>query len=38
MSLAIAALHAERETVLHDPQCVDISYPDFFTTLETVMV
>ncbi|MFN3481263.1 MAG: 3-phosphoshikimate 1-carboxyvinyltransferase, partial [Thermodesulfovibrionales bacterium] len=34
MSLAIAGLVAEGETIINDPQCVDISFPKFFAILE----
>ncbi len=33
MSFAIAGLTASGETVIHDSQCVDVSYPGFFTTI-----
>ena len=34
MAFAIAALRAEGETVIRDPECVAISYPAFFEDLE----
>lgn len=34
MSFSIAALAAKGETVIKDSQCVDVSYPTFFETLE----
>jgi len=37
MAFAIAALHAEGETVLHDAGCVSISYPRFFEDLDKVL-
>jgi 3-phosphoshikimate 1-carboxyvinyltransferase len=36
MAFAIAALVAEGTTVIKDSSCVDISFPDFFQTLERV--
>lgn len=36
MSFAVAGLAASGETVIEDSQCVDVSYPDFFTTLESL--
>lgn len=33
MSLAIAGLVAEGETVINNPKCVDISFPGFFSVL-----
>lgn len=36
MSLAIAGLVAEGETVINNPQCVDISFPGFFKELERI--
>jgi len=33
MSLAIAGLIAEGETIINNPECVDISFPGFFTVL-----
>lgn len=37
MSFAIAGLIARGETVIEDSQCVDVSYPDFFSSLENCM-
>lgn len=37
MSFAVAGLAAAGKTILHDSQCVDISYPAFFTDLEKVL-
>ncbi len=37
MSLAIAGLIAEGETVINNPECVDISFPGFFSVLEKLM-
>lgn len=34
MALAVAALGAEGETTIRDAECVAVSFPDFFTTLE----
>lgn len=36
MSFAIAGLAARGETKIQDSQCVDISYPDFFDTLNQI--
>ena len=36
MSIAIASLVAEGETHIPDYECVNISYPDFFSTLESL--
>jgi 3-phosphoshikimate 1-carboxyvinyltransferase len=36
MAFAIAALVAEGTTVVKDSSCVDVSFPDFFQTLERV--
>ena len=36
MSFAIAGLTAEGETTIQDSQCVDVSYPDFFSTLNKI--
>jgi 3-phosphoshikimate 1-carboxyvinyltransferase len=38
MACAIAALGAEGETALRDPDCVGISFPEFFDLLERVAV
>jgi 3-phosphoshikimate 1-carboxyvinyltransferase len=37
MAFAIAALRAEGETVIHNAECVAISYPGFFGDLERVL-
>jgi 3-phosphoshikimate 1-carboxyvinyltransferase len=37
MAFAIAALRADGETVIHNPECVSISYPSFFDDLEHVV-
>ncbi len=34
MALAVAGLGAEGETVIRDSECVGVSFPDFFATLE----
>jgi len=34
MALAVAALGAEGDTVIKDSECVAVSFPDFFKTLE----
>lgn len=34
MAFAVAALGAEGDTLIHDSECVGISYPDFFKVLE----
>ena len=36
MAFAVAGMAAEGETVIEDSQCVDVSYPDFFATLESL--
>lgn len=36
MSFAVAGLIASGETVIEDSQCVDVSYPEFFTSLESL--
>lgn len=36
MAFAIAGLAAEGTTVIEESQCVDVSYPSFFETLETL--
>ncbi|MBI4164865.1 MAG: 3-phosphoshikimate 1-carboxyvinyltransferase [Acidobacteria bacterium] len=36
MAFAVAGLAAEGTTVIHDSGCVDISFPEFFETLERV--
>ncbi|MFN3396296.1 MAG: 3-phosphoshikimate 1-carboxyvinyltransferase, partial [Thermodesulfovibrionales bacterium] len=37
MSLAIAGLIAEGETMINNPECVDISFPGFFSVLENLI-
>ncbi len=37
MALAIAALGACGETRIRDAECVAVSFPDFFTRLETIL-
>lgn len=37
MSFAIAGLVADGETVIEDSQCVDVSYPEFFATLDSLI-
>jgi 3-phosphoshikimate 1-carboxyvinyltransferase len=34
MALAVAALGAQGDTVIRDSECVGVSFPDFFKTLE----
>jgi 3-phosphoshikimate 1-carboxyvinyltransferase len=34
MALAVAALGAEGDTVIRDSECVGVSFPDFFKTLD----
>jgi 3-phosphoshikimate 1-carboxyvinyltransferase len=34
MALAVAALGAEGNTVIRDSECVGVSFPEFFRTLE----
>ena len=34
MALAVAALGAEGDTVVRDSECVGVSFPEFFTTLD----
>lgn len=34
MSFAVAGLVADGETIIEDSQCADVSYPEFFGTLE----
>jgi 3-phosphoshikimate 1-carboxyvinyltransferase len=36
MAFAVAALRAEGETTINGAECVAISYPEFFETLEKV--
>ncbi|MGC2087817.1 MAG: hypothetical protein WA638_00175, partial [Candidatus Acidiferrales bacterium] len=37
MAFAIAALGAEGETIIRDPQCVAISFPNFFELLDGLL-
>lgn len=37
MSLSIAGLIAEGETIINNPECVDISFPQFFTILNQLI-
>lgn len=37
MAFSVAGLAADGETVIKDSQCVDVSYPDFYQTLDTLM-
>ena len=37
MAFAILALAAEGRSVIRDAECVAVSYPDFFTTLERLV-
>jgi 3-phosphoshikimate 1-carboxyvinyltransferase len=37
MAFAIAALKAQGESVIHDAECVAISYPAFFEDLEKLL-
>ena len=34
MTFAVAGLNADDETIITDSDCVDVSYPGFFTQLE----
>ena len=34
MALAVAALGAEGDTVIRDADCVGVSFPEFFSTLD----
>ena len=36
MAFAIAGLASEGETRIHNSQCVDVSYPEFFQTIEAI--
>jgi 3-phosphoshikimate 1-carboxyvinyltransferase len=38
MSFAVAGLAAEGETVIKDAECVDISYPGFYETIESILL
>jgi 3-phosphoshikimate 1-carboxyvinyltransferase len=37
MAFAVAALRADGESIIHGAECVAISYPEFFDTLEKVV-
>jgi 3-phosphoshikimate 1-carboxyvinyltransferase len=37
MAFSIAALRAQGETLIRGSECVAISYPEFFTTLEQLV-
>lgn len=37
MAFSIAGLAAQGETTIQDSQCVDVSYPSFFSTLEEIV-
>lgn len=37
MALAIAALGAEGETTIRDSECVGVSFPEFFATLDNIV-
>ena len=37
MSMAVAALAADTETQIGDADCVDISYPEFYSDLFSLM-
>ena len=37
MAFAVAALGAEGETVIRDAECVGVSFPEFFSTLERLV-
>ena len=36
MTFAVAGINADNETVITDSQCVDVSYPNFFSQLEAL--
>jgi 3-phosphoshikimate 1-carboxyvinyltransferase len=36
MAFAVAGLAAEGETRIHDAECVNVSFPDFWDTLKTI--
>ena len=36
MAFAVAGLAAEGETRIHDAECVNVSFPDFWNTLKTI--
>jgi 3-phosphoshikimate 1-carboxyvinyltransferase len=37
MAFAVAGLFAEGETIIEGSECIDISYPDFATTLDAII-
>jgi len=37
MAFSVAALLAKRDTIIRDAECADISFPDFYETLESVV-
>jgi 3-phosphoshikimate 1-carboxyvinyltransferase len=37
MAFAIAALRAEGDTLIHNSECIAISYPSFFADLEKLL-
>lgn len=37
MALAIAALGADGETTIRDSECVGVSFPEFFATLDKIV-
>ena len=37
MAFSVAGLASDGETQIVDSQCVDVSYPDFFQSLENCM-
>jgi 3-phosphoshikimate 1-carboxyvinyltransferase len=37
MAFTIAGLVADNETIIHDAECVAVSYPDFYQTLEQLI-
>ena len=37
MSLAVAGLAAEGETIIEHPECIAISFPDFVATLSRII-
>jgi len=36
MSFTVASLMAEGETIINDPECVTISYPNFYSDLDNL--
>ena len=37
MSLAVAGLAAEGETVIKNPECIAVSFPDFVSTISRIV-